>query len=314
MPTLPMATSPGLAARHLAFRTLEKRRPGYADLHRRLAERHAPPSVLVDAEANIVHLSEDAGRFLRHSAGAPSHQLLSLVLPELRLELRSAVFQAVRTGQTVQARRVLVQLDGVERQVQMTAQPVQEPEVSTGPLVFVLFEEIDAALVAEPRPDPGERDDPLVVQLEDELTRTKEQLQNTIEHSETSTEELKASNEELQAINEELRSATEELETSKEELQSMNEELITVNQELKGKVEEMAKINDDLQNLIASTDIATLFVDRGMSIKRYTPHATKLFNLIPSDVGRSLLDITHRLDYDRRRCDPPRRAPTAGLW
>ncbi|HEX6704278.1 MAG TPA: response regulator, partial [Albitalea sp.] len=107
------------------------------------------------------------------------------------------------------------------------------------------------------------------------------------------------SNEELQAINEELRSTTEELETSKEELQSINEELITVNHELKTKVEETSKINDDLQNLIASTDIATVFVDRAMSIKRYTPHATRLFNLIPTDVGRSLLDITHKLDYDR---------------
>ena len=142
------------------------------------------------------------------------------------------------------------------------------------------------------------------MQLEAELHRTDEQLQRRIEQSETSTEELKASNEELQAINEELRSTTEELETSKEELQSINEELITVNQELKAKVEETGKINDDLQNLIASTDIATVFVDRGLRIKRFTPRARQIFNIIASDIGRSLLDITHRLDYDaagRRR-------------
>jgi two-component system CheB/CheR fusion protein len=137
------------------------------------------------------------------------------------------------------------------------------------------------------------------MQLEQELHRTKEQLQETLERSEAATEELKASNEELQAINEELRSATEELETSKEELQSVNEELVTVNYELKTKVEEASKINDDLNNLIASTDIATVFVDAGMHIKRFTPAATEVFNIIPTDIGRSLLDITHQLDYAR---------------
>jgi two-component system CheB/CheR fusion protein len=148
------------------------------------------------------------------------------------------------------------------------------------------------------RPAGAPRDDLVLTQLETELQRTKEQLQETIEHSEISTEELRASNEELQAINEELRSATEELETSKEELQSVNEELITVNYELKVKVEETGKANDDLNNLIASTDIATVFVDSGLRIKRFTPRATDIFSVIASDLGRSLLDLTHRLDYD----------------
>jgi two-component system CheB/CheR fusion protein len=138
----------------------------------------------------------------------------------------------------------------------------------------------------------------VLAQLESELQRKREQLQETIENSEISTEELRASNEELQAINEELRSATEELETSKEELQSVNEELITVNYELKVKVEETGKANDDLNNLIASTDIATIFVDSGLRIKRFTPRAADLFSIIGSDIGRSLLDLTHKLDYD----------------
>ncbi len=139
--------------------------------------------------------------------------------------------------------------------------------------------------------------DPVMAQLEAELHLAKENLQSSIEQSNVSTEELKASNEELQAIVEELRSATEELETSKEELHSVNEELVTVNVELESKVEETAKANDDLENLIASTDIATVFVDRAMRIKRYTAPAVGLFNLIKSDVGRPLLDLTHRVKY-----------------
>jgi two-component system CheB/CheR fusion protein len=277
----------------------DRRGPGFADLHRRLAEQHAPPSVLIDADSTIVHLSAHAGRFLRHSAGAPSHNLMALVLPELRLELRSAVFQAVRSGQSVEARRVRLHREGKDLQVNMIARPVHEPALASGPLVLVLFDEVEVSMAPQAAAADTDGRDPVIVQLEEELARTKEQLQNTIEQSDTSTEELKASNEELQAINEELRSTTEELETSREELQSINEELLTVNHELKSKVEETGKINDDLQNLIASTDIATLFVDRTMSIKRYTPHATKLFNLIPTDIGRSLLDITHKLEYEQ---------------
>lgn len=286
----------GLAVQQQEART-ERRNLSFADLHRRLAEQYAPPSVLIDMDSQIVHLSAHADRFLRHGPGAPWHNLMALVLPELRLELRTAVFQAIRSGQSVEARRVRLKRDSRDMQVNMIARPVLEPELATGPLVLVLFDEVELSLAPEAVTE-GDRD-PVVVQLEEELARTKEQLQNTIEQSDTSTEELKASNEELQAINEELRSTTEELETSKEELQSINEELLTVNHELKAKVEETGKINDDLQNLIASTDIATLFVDRAMTIKRYTPHATKLFNLIPTDIGRSLLDITHKLEYEQ---------------
>ncbi|MGV7247177.1 PAS domain-containing protein [Caballeronia sp. M23-90] len=137
----------------------------------------------------------------------------------------------------------------------------------------------------------------MIDSLESELRTARNQLQASLEHADASTEELKASNEELQAINEELRSTTEELETSKEELQSINEELVTVNTELQSKIFETGKANDDLLNLISATGIATVFVDRAMRISRFTPTATTLFNIIPSDLGRSLLDITHRLDY-----------------
>jgi two-component system CheB/CheR fusion protein len=268
----------------------------FSQIHQRALAKFAPPSVVVDAESNIVHISDDADKFLRYIGGEPSRSLPSLVLPQLRLELRTTVFQAIQSNRSAQSPRVRLERDGQTYQVCMTAHPFHDSDADAN-FVLVEFNEIEEAVSAE-TPVTNGASATVLMQLEEELRRTKEQLQETIERAEVSTEELKASNEELQAINEELRSATEELETSKEELQSMNEELVTVNQELKSKVDEASKINDDLNNLIASTDIATVFVDSGMRIKRYTPAATRIFNIIAADIGRSLLDITHRLEYD----------------
>ena len=131
-------------------------------------------------------------------------------------------------------------------------------------------------------------------QLKQELETTREDLQSTIEELESSNEEMKASNEEIMSMNEELQSTNEELETSKEELQSLNEELNTVNNQLHDKVEELEATNNDMANLLNCTDVATVFLDASFRIKRFTPAATKLFNLIASDVGRSLGDITAR--------------------
>jgi two-component system CheB/CheR fusion protein len=263
-----------------------------ADLHRRLLEQHAPASLLLDAEANILHSTERAAAYLQFAAGAPTQNLLSVIRPELRLALRTALLQARQSAQSTEAERVRIEREGTSYWLAMTCRPV---EAEGAPLMLVDFDEVQATL-AVPAEGAAERD-PALALLEEELHRTRELLRGTVGQSTTSAEELRASNEELQAINEELRSTTEELETSKEELQSVNEELITVNVELKDKVDETGKVNDDLKNLIASTDIATIFVDRGMRIKRYTPRAAELFSLIPSDAGRPLTDIRHRLDY-----------------
>ena len=136
---------------------------------------------------------------------------------------------------------------------------------------------------------------PIARQLEEELARVKAQLRMTVEQYEAQVEEAQASAEEHQATNEELRSSAEELETSKEELQSVNEELTTVNQELKIKIEELRLSNNDFQNLINSTDVATIFLDRALRVKFTTPRAREVFNLLPSDIGRPLMDITSRL-------------------
>ena len=204
--------------------------------------------------------------------------------PQLRLELRTALYQAAHTGKSVEARRVRLERDGRSYYVNMVVRPFRDNEAGSD-YMLVLFDEVEACMDSSTLEDPDTKDS-VLTQLEAELQHTKERLQITMEHSETSTEELRASNEELQAINEELRSATEELETSKEELQSINEELTTVNYELKSKVDETSKINDDLQNLISSTDIATVFVDRKMRIKWFTPRARDIFNVIGNDAGR----------------------------
>ena len=270
----------------------------FAQVHQRALALHAPPSVVVDLDSDIVHTSDGVGKFLRYAGGEPSHNLVSLALPELRRELRTILFQAIHKRKSVEAGRVRIERDGHVCWVNMVARPFHDEEAGAD-FVLVVFDEVEQALGETQGDAENDQKDAVMLQVEEELRRTKEQLQETVERSETSTEELKASNEELQAINEELRSATEELETSKEELQSVNEELVTVNHELKSKVEETDKVNDDLNNLIASTDIATIFVDQGLHIKRYTPRATAIFNIIPADIGRSLLDITHRLEYEQ---------------
>ena len=265
-------------------------------MHQRVLEFYAPPSVIVDRDSNIVHASEHAGRYLRFGGGEPTHNLVAVIEPALRIDLRSTLFQAIHTNKSVEA-RVKIEEDGKPaRFVNIVARPFRDPEANAE-FVLVLFDEVEDALGPSLEPIPGQDKSSVLLNMEEELQRTRERLQTTTEQYETSNEELKASNEELQALNEELRSTTEELETSKEELQSVNEELTTVNYELKTKVEELAKSNDDLQNFIGSTDVASLFVDAGLRIKRYTPRAADLFNLITGDVGRSLLDITSRLEY-----------------
>jgi two-component system CheB/CheR fusion protein len=267
-----------------------------ADLHHRLLQDYAPPSLIVKPDGEILHSSQ-AGQYLVFTSGVPSQHLPTVIRPELRPSVRTAMFQAQQSKATVQAPSARMQVDGDLVDVTLTVQPVQHADWASE-LLLIVFQES-----AVPAPDRSVQrvsgaQDPIVQQLEGELERREAQLQQVIGQYETSVEDLRASNEELQAINEELRSATEELETSKEELQSTNEELITVNLELKVKVEETAEINDDLKNFISSTEIATIFIERDMRIKRFTPAAASIFNIIANDVGRSLLDITHKLDYD----------------
>ncbi|HEX2100286.1 MAG TPA: CheR family methyltransferase, partial [Candidatus Synoicihabitans sp.] len=271
--------------------------PSLGELHFRLIEQLAPPSVLVTRDYEVQHLSESAGRFLQMVGGEPTRNLLRLIHPALRLELRAALLHATQTGEVAEAVGGPMELDGQARSVAIRVTLVGE---AARDYLVVTFGARDQS-ASTPRDAATIRTtdlpEPVIQHLERELEQTKRQLRDTVEQYEASTEELKGSNEELQAMNEELRSATEELETSREELQSINEELTTVNQELKEKVDELGHANSDLQNLMGSTAIATLFLDREMRIMRFTDSAVSIFNLIPGDLGRPLSDLQQRIDY-----------------
>jgi two-component system CheB/CheR fusion protein len=291
----------------------DRRPSSAADLHDRALARTAPPSLIVNHNADIQHMSADAGKFLRHAGGEPSRNAINLVIPELRLDLRTVLFQVEQSGAAVRTGAVSVVRDGKMWDVELSARPYLD-EPSGEKITVVVFEErLSVATALDAPGQAAEPNDAVLLSLEQNLQRTTARLHDTIEQAEASAEELKASNEELQAINEELRSATEELETGKEELQSLNEELLHLNNEMKIKVEETSKANDDLQNLIASSDIATLFVDRDMRVQRYTPRTTDIFNIIPGDVGRLLAHITHNLEFDQLASDAARTFETLRL-
>ncbi|MBE7171488.1 MAG: PAS domain S-box protein [Williamsia sp.] len=288
----------GAAKRDSSSRDQENKtqeRTSFGDLHHQMLEEYAPPSLIVNEEYEIVHLSERAGNYLQVGGGEPSQNLLKLIKPELRLELRSALYQAVQRQSAVEAKGVHVKIDNKIQTVNIHVRPVLRDGDQAKGFILIVFE--PAAETSSQGVVLSSAEEPMARQLEEQLVRAKAQLRAANEQHDFQAEEMKAANEELLSANEELRSTTEELETSKEELQSINEELHTVNQELKVKVEETSHVSNNLQNLIYSTDIGTIFLDRIFRIVLYTPAAGSIFNLIPADISRPLSDITHRLEY-----------------
>lgn len=257
-----------------------------------------PPYVVVDDNFNILHFSQGTGRYLEPAAGVPRSSIVDMARRGLRVGLRSTLHKAMESGQAVEQRGLTVTSEGGPERIDLAVMPLAEED--EGRLFLVVFRPAAAKTDAE---EPGAKaasaasDEPEVQRLERELAMTKEDHQTTVEELETSTEELQSANEELLSMNEELQSSNEELETSKEELQSLNEELETVNQELNHKVTELDQINADLRNLLASTQLATIFLDARGCIKWFTADARGIFSLIEADVGRPITDISTKLDY-----------------
>ena len=267
----------------------------WRDVHREFVEQAAAPSILVNRAHEMLHVSKPAWRYLRDPRGAESASLMHSIHSMLRIDLRTTLLQAAESHSQAVTLAVPFELDGELRAVDLRVTQANDPRSD---LMLVSFDNERAAVTNDDRPAvkaagsaAREHD------LELETTRLRGQLRDTVQRHEISTEELTVTNEELQTANEELRSSTEQLATGREELQSINIELTIVNQELKEKVDELARINSDLNNLMSATAIATVFVGRDLCIMRYTPSAVPLFRFIAPDIGRPLTDLAHRLDY-----------------
>jgi two-component system, chemotaxis family, CheB/CheR fusion protein len=263
-------------------------------VHQLLLDRYAPASVVINRRFSIVHFAGPTHKYLAQPPGPPTRDLIAQAREGLATKLRGVVHRALREDQQVTLTGVRVRRNDHLHRVRLTVEPLKVAKETEG-LLLVCFE--DEPTTSQPPPETTASsggDEWLVRQLEHELKTTREDLQSTIEELEASNEELKAANEEAMSVHEELQSTNEELETSQEEMQSLNEELSTVNNQLQSKVAELERANDDLDNLLTSTGMPTIFLDRRLRIRHFTPSATDLFNLIPSDIGRPIRDIAQK--------------------
>jgi two-component system CheB/CheR fusion protein len=261
----------------------------------RILERHAPAHVVATGDGDILYYSAGTGRFLEAAAGMPSRQLMAVARRGLRLDLRSALREAVENKRTAVRDNLTVECDqDLTQLVRITIEPLGE-RAGAEPLYLVVFSPQAMPQLASAHPATEKLE--AGAEFEAELRETKDRLQSTIEEYETALEELKSSNEELMSLNEEAQSSNEELEASKEETQSLNEELNTINAELHSKIEELDRSNADLRNLFESTRIATIFLDRNLVVRSFTPAAASFFNLRSTDVGRPLTELASQLDY-----------------
>jgi two-component system CheB/CheR fusion protein len=249
-----------------------------------------PPCAVINESNEVVYIPAHTEKYLEPTVGEPSLNILSMAREGLRSELRSALRRATAQKSSVKVERLLLKGNENTAIINLTVQPIAESRALQG-LMLVIFEDASPVPDEAPRVQDGRAqasDQDIQEDLENELKYTREQLHQTIEEFELSYEEAASTNEELMSSNEEMQSVNEELETSKEELQSLYEELVAVNNELQNKIGELSSANDDIRNLLNSTQIATVFLDTGLCIKRATPLATDLINIMPADTGRPL--------------------------
>ncbi|MDT9000979.1 chemotaxis protein CheB [Paucibacter sp. APW11] len=286
-PNTPGDEWPALAADSLEVQT-----------DRLIQQRFAPAAVLVTPDGDIVYISGRTGKYLEPAAGKVNINLHAMAREGLREALVGVLRKAAEQTEPIKLDAVQIDDEAGRLTLNVTVQGLHSPEVLRG-RVLVVFHELPAPSARRrPRTLPDSHS-----ALEQELLLTREALRAAHEETQRSLARLKASNEELQATNEELQSTNEELTTSKEELQSLNEELQTVNAELQSKVDDLSWVKNDMTNLLNSTEIATIFLDMEMQLRRFTSDVKRLFKLIPGDIGRPLSDIVSELDYPRLIAD-----------
>ncbi len=257
-----------------------------------------PAGVLVNGEGDILYMTGNIGRYLVPVAGKADYNIHVMAHDGFRQGLPGALRKAMQNPDPVVLANVKVGTNGGTRFVNVTVQRIEKPG-STAGLVMVVFADVPAP-VENAALKPVNRKNSSsgrMKELEIELQRNQEDMQSTREEMQTAQEELKSTNEELQSTNEELQSTNEELNTSKEEMQSLNEELQTVNVELQSRVTDFIRANDDMKNLLNSTEVATLFLDRDMNVRRFTDQVTKIIKLRNSDTGRPFTDLVSDLQY-----------------
>lgn len=258
-----------------------------------LLQRFAPAAVVVNAEGDILHISGRTGKYLEPTAGKANWNIHTMARDGLRHELAIALRKAQLQTEAVFLPGLTIGTNGGTQTFSLTVQAISQPEALRGK-VIVVFNDLPTAVKHRRSLKTVNADHETLLAA---FNQAREELQTLREERQTSQEELNSSNEELQSTNEELQSINEELTTSKEELQSLNEELQTVNAELQAKVTNQSWVNNDLNNLLDSMDIATVFLDNSLNIRRFTSHATQLFKFMNCDVGRPLSDIVTVLDY-----------------
>jgi two-component system CheB/CheR fusion protein len=267
-----------------------------------ILSRYAPVGVVVNSHLDIVQFRGQTGAYLAPSPGQASLNVLSMVREELRLDLRTLLHQVRQTGQAA-TKTTLALIAGAPRSVQIDAEPLPQPTANE-PYLLILFTEMappalppeTTAPAGSPTPTEAHPANTDLQRLEQDLKTTKAYLQSIIEEQEATNQDLRAANEEILSSNEELQSTNEELQTAKEEIQATNEELSTINDELYRRHAETMQVSNDFQNLLSSIHIPILMLEADLRIRRFTPTAAALFNLIPTDIGRPLSDIKHNLN------------------
>ena len=263
-----------------------------------LLQQVAPPTVMVNDQGDILYISGRTGKYLEPAAGKANWNIFVMARQGINFDLGTAFHKVLRQKEPITLRGLKVNTDSGHQTLDVTLKVIQEPEPLRGKVLIVFYD------VADPQPQaPSGRiggsaaAKARIKKLELESQKTHEELLTTREEMQSSQEELKSTNEELQSANEELQSTNEELTTSKEEMQSLNEELQTVNAEQQAKMDDLTRAEDDLRNLLNSTEIITVFLDNKLHVRRFTEGAQKIFKLIPVDVGRPLSDIKSDLLY-----------------
>ncbi|CAB3786838.1 CheR family methyltransferase [Paraburkholderia fynbosensis] len=263
--------------------------------HARALDLFGPPVIIMRADGEILHRSANANGLTHDLRHTRVHNLFDIVRADAQASLRRAIERCLANGRRDEEQAVPFESATGAISVDLSLRPYHDPAHDEN-LLWIVCDPVAPVPGMQIKP-AAENGGETIDSLKHALAGSEHRLRSSMQNVQNSTEELRASNEELQAMNEELRSATEELEASREELQSLNEELVTVNSELVIKVQESARISDDLQNLISLVGVATIFVDRMLNIKRYTSPAETLFNILPGDRGRPLQHLTHNLEY-----------------